>query len=278
MACESEEVLESKIEMEDRVNVYKYGDMLELATVPKKASPIEVKKIDKDHYKKINHATGEVDILEYQRHSKSRADNIPFVLRSMRNLRRIINANEWDNQLWLTLTYAENQKDTKQVYKDFQVFIKDLRRKVDCKLEYINVLEPQERGAWHCHVLLRSDDVERLYIPNEVVAKCWKKGFTKTKAIKETDNVAAYLTAYLTSFYDEEEKRSIKGSRLIMYPPGMNIFRCSRGINRPTEIKNVSKQTAMDTFDKDLSNLTYVSNKKIDLQDMSINYSLEIYD
>ena len=48
----------------------------------------------------------------------------------------------------------------------------------------------------------------------------WGQGFTKTKRLKDTDNVASYLMAYLTNVPKDEivpgtiKKGIIKGARL----------------------------------------------------------------
>ena len=62
----------------------------------------------------------------------------------------------------------------------------------------------------------------------------------------DVDNVGAYLSAYLTNAIvdadDEDEdtvevdgvkKAVIKGGRLHMYPTGMKIYRCSKGLKKP---------------------------------------------
>jgi hypothetical protein len=51
----------------------------------------------------------------------------------------------------LTLTYQENMLDRSQMARDFDVFIKRVRRVVK-GLEYVCVFERQKRGAWHAHI------------------------------------------------------------------------------------------------------------------------------
>lgn len=161
------------------------------------------------------------------------------------------NFNGGSSELWVTLTYAENVTDTSVVYQDFKNFMKKLRRKYakNRSLEYINVLEPQRRGAWHMHLLIKTDDGSHLRVENDDMRRLWGKGFVKVKRLKDTDNVSAYLMAYLTDIElkegetgsehvkVKEGKRYEKGGRLHMYPPGMNFYRCSRGIEQPKSIK-----------------------------------------
>ena len=41
------------------------------------------------------------------------------------------------------------------------------------------------RGAWHCHVLLRFNSLDKVYIPNADIAKIWGQGFVSVKAMKK---------------------------------------------------------------------------------------------
>jgi len=147
----------------------------------------------------------------------------------------IVNANfsGKSNELFITLTYAENMQDIKQVCRDYEVFYKKLKRKYkDYGFEYVSVPEPQSRGAWHLHVLLKAMNKEYLYIPNDEIETLWSHGFTKTERLNQVDNVGAYVSAYLTDLYNENTGAKAKGARLYLYPAGMNLYRCSRGIKR----------------------------------------------
>lgn len=173
-------------------------------------------------------------------HSKNRGEQMQSLRRSIRKLRMIINANFYGelNELFITLTYAENMQDIKRLYRDYVLFYQKLKRRYKgYGFEYIAVPEPQLRGAWHMHVLLKSMNKEYLYIPNDEVAELWGHGFTKTQRLENVDNVGAYVSAYLTDLYDEDTGTSTKGARLYLYPAGMNLYRCSRGIKRPHIIK-----------------------------------------
>ena len=166
---------------------------------------------------------------------------------------------------WVTLTYKENMKDTTKLYKDFEKFIKRFRYYFnDFKIEYIVAMEPQGRGAWHCHCIFIFDKTPPFINNNEVLQKLWSHGFTKTTNLKSIDNVGAYLTAYLGDmelnkynvsllkesgleaskmvfkYVNEIEgkklktpKSFIKGGRLYLYPPNFNLYRISKGIKKP---------------------------------------------
>jgi len=51
----------------------------------------------------------------------------------------------------LTLTYRENMQDRDRMVRDFDVFMKRLRRVVP-DVQYVCVFERQKRGAWHAHI------------------------------------------------------------------------------------------------------------------------------
>lgn len=74
------------------------------------------------------------------------------------------------SELWVTLTYRQNMTDIPTLRTDYDQFIRKLRRKYGA-LDYIYAIEPQERGAWHIHALIKSSSNKPLYIPNDVVAK-----------------------------------------------------------------------------------------------------------
>lgn len=51
----------------------------------------------------------------------------------------------------LTLTYRENMTDRGRMARDFDVFMKRLRRVVP-DFQYVCVFEQQKRGCWHAHI------------------------------------------------------------------------------------------------------------------------------
>ena len=55
----------------------------------------------------------------------------------------------------LTLTYRENMVDRDRMVRDFDVFMKRVRR-VCPNIQYVCVFERQKRGAWHAHIAVPS--------------------------------------------------------------------------------------------------------------------------
>lgn len=222
-----------------------------------------IRKLNKEKYMDIR--TGEVKDFK---HTENRSNNLKSVAKSLRIGRDYLNTNITDVSKcrWLTLTYRENMTDSKRLYKDFENFNTRLR-KIFGHYEYITASEPQARGAWHMHVVLIFENTAP-FMDNDIVAKAWRHGFTKTKSIKSVDNLGAYLTAYLGDMELSEaiaenidvnmddvktldveddtgklqEKKFVKGARLYRYPPQFHIFRYSRGIKKPVVTRQSYKQ------------------------------------
>lgn len=207
-------------------------------------------------------ASGEIKDVE---HHNTRKDNKKGLYKTFANARGLINSNVTDvsKVRWCTLTYAENMTDPKKLYEDFKLF--NMRLQYYCKSkgyskpEYIVMMEPQGRGAWHAHLLYIWEDMKAPYISNQEFREIWSHGFVRIKKLDNVDNVGAYLTAYLGDMEIDEigiekavgkkckivevedadgkkvKKAIVKGARLDLYPVNFNMLRCSRGVKRPIE-------------------------------------------
>lgn len=211
----------------------------------------------------VDRRTGEVK--EFQHHT-NRAEDKASVAQSLRKLRDLINANLEDPEtaLWVTLTYRENMTDPARLYEDYRRFWQRfkyyLNKQGHPPAEYVIAIEPQGRGALHAHCLF-SFSCKAPFIPNSEMARIWGHGFTKTQSLKGVGNPGLYLTAYLgnmelteainsgqfkagrISETKDKSKAVIKGARLKLYPPGFNLYRCSRGVKRP-EVCQMTEQEA----------------------------------
>lgn len=113
-------------------------------------------------------------------------------------------------------------------------------------------LEPQASGSWHLHGLIKRKTKLPFMSNNEIIEPMWGQGFTKTKRLKNSDNVASYLMAYLTDVPKDElvpgasKKGVIKGARLHFYPSGVHIYRGSRGLKQPIRKKGVKADILLD--------------------------------
>lgn len=245
------------------------GPVVEVTGYCKDPKPPPVKWLDDDTY--MLTAGPKEGLVETCQHGETRADSKQSVSRTLSHIRALINANVTvpQNCRWVTLTYRENMTDAKRLYKDFEKFWKRFlywcKEQGHGKPEYITVIEPQGRGAWHVHAFFIWDGPAPFIDNNAVMEKLWSHGFTKTKAVKDTDNMGAYFSAYLADMELDEvqnlsdkekisalqdgcdviekeytddsgkrvKKRFLKGARLALYPPGMNLYRRSRGIKDP---------------------------------------------
>ena len=250
------------------------GHVLEVTTRKKNTAGSPCRKLDKDHY--LDLRTGEV--LEYN-HIENRSESTRSIRNTLARIRALVNTNVTQPNAvrWVTLTYAENMTDTRRLYEDYFKFWK--RFSYWCKKngfekpEYITVQEPQGRGAWHVHAFFIWPGEAPYIDNNQVMQKLWGHGFTKVKALHDCDNIGAYFSAYLgdmpleevqrlpeaekekalsgatvleKEFRDEQErtktKKFVKGGRLYLYPPGMNIVRTTKGIKQPeVEVMTLSE-------------------------------------
>lgn len=149
------------------------------------------------------------------------------------------------------------------------------------------VLEPQASGSWHLHGLVKKKNGSFPFVKNEVVASMWRQGFTKTKKLKDSDNISAYLMAYLTDMPKEDiladtknnKKSIIKGARLHFYPSGVHIYRNSRGLRQPVKIRG-SKKKILEKYHINVSRLPDAAFKhEHKLKDgRKVHYLTEFYD
>lgn len=243
------------------------GNITEITVMKRKAQGAPTRKLDNDHF--VDLRTGEV--REYE-HIENRAGSAQSIRHTLARIRALVNTNvtDADRVRWLTLTYRENMTDPDRLYNDYkkfwQKFCRWCKKNGVQKPEYITVQEPQGRGAWHVHAFFIWPDCKAPFLPNDEIADLWKQGFTKTKAVNDVDNIGAYFSAYLGDMPLEEvqalpedeqakamvqavsvqekevtdsnlepvKKKFVKGGRLYLYPPKMNIIRYSQGIKEPT--------------------------------------------
>lgn len=285
------------IKSNDIVTVTEMNHITEVQYLKSKtpAGTCPIKRLDADRYMLTE--TGE--IKEYVK-SETRADNAESLRQTMKRLRYLINNNFTGarNELFLTLTYAENMMDTKRLYRDFEVFMKRLKRHFKGKnVKYLAVCEPQNRGAWHMHVLLKIEKEKNLFLQNELIESLWEQGFVSVKRLqKDVNNLGAYLTSYLTDIEipdssenrnigeiklveeggKEVPKRIVKGARLHFYPPNFNFYRSSRNCKKPLRRRmKYSSILRKRLGEKVYENTTVIVDKTVDFNDDKFeeNYS-----
>lgn len=117
----------------------------------------------------------------------------------------------------LTLTYRENVQDRARMARDFDVFVKRVRRVVP-DFQYVCVFERQKRGAWHAHIavprvlshymhkgtLVRSYDLLRSLWRGVVGSDGGNVDVSRQKRLKRsTARLASYLSKYITKGFAE---------------------------------------------------------------------------
>lgn len=238
------------------VRVSVQGQFLEVTNL--RAKPKQnIKKLNKFEYLELT--TGE--IKEYKLSDKKENDSLRKTFNRLRGLIRANFTENETNQLSITLTYRENMTDSERLYKDFNLFMKKLvyRYKDKFKFDYIAVAEPQGRGAWHIHLLLKTNNPKDiLFIENKALQLIWGHGMTDTQKLK-SDDIGTYYVAYFTDLIDEtkkpleemdskeKSKARVKGGRLHYYPKGFKFYRTSRGIVKPEVLENVSLDDLLET-------------------------------
>lgn len=253
---------------EATVTVKTAGNVIEVRYAVNGPPEITIQKLNADEY--LDFRTGAVERFQ---HAANRAGDKASVAQSLRKLRDLINANleHPENALWVALTYRVNMTNPVQLYEDYRRFWQRFKYYLNKRgypsAEYLVAMEPQGRGAYHAHTLFLFPD-KAPFIPNVDMARLWGHGFTKTKSLKGVDNPGLYLTAYLGDMEmteaisagrfkagrlgevetedergQKQKKAVIKGARLHLYPPGFNLYRCSRGVKRP-EVQKMTEGEA----------------------------------
>lgn len=181
---------------------------------------------------------------EWLKIQKNRSDAL---YRAKKEVFRQANTNSaaWgETTKFMTLTYRENVGDLKESNKVFKRFIQRLNYKLDIKLKYTVVVQFQDRGAVHYHLLCYNLPYTAQKLLRELWLKHGKGGTVNIKKIDHVDNIGAYITRYMV--------RSCDDDRLL----GNKCYFSSRGLKEPEEIiiSDEEKETLLKSHGK---NVTY---------------------
>lgn len=205
----------------------------------------------------------EIDKSKQGTVSERRADSLS---RTRNNIYNILSCNVGRYPKFLTLTCKDSILDYDVFLYEMKQFFKKMKRK-GFDLKYLWVAEHQtERGikegnigSYHAHIIIFNDE----YIDYNIINSCWN-GATNIRifnSCRYSDNintnekikdVSAYVVKYIT--------------KEMIVEFGSNLYHCSRGLNRPIEIKEVLN----GYYDK-LGNLCHVELKKCSETD-TFNY------
>ena len=148
---------------------------------------------------------------------------------------------------FFTLTFADNLTDVKKANYLFKKFKQKLQYKFGKDIKYLGVVEFQDRGAVHYHVLSNIP-----YIPQRDLQDLWGHGFVFINAINHVDNIGAYIVKYMT--------KDTTDTRL----QGLKAYLCSRNLIRPEEIVNHDL--------KEFKKLEDIIEKKYHLSEINAEY------
>jgi len=121
---------------------------------------------------------------------------------------------------FITLTFKENITDIKVANKEFKKYVQRMRYRYG-PFKYIAVIEFQDRGAIHYHML---SDLP--YIHYDKLYEIWDNGNIHVRSVDHVDNLGAYLVKYMTKENDDERLQ------------GENGYLISKGLERPIELKS----------------------------------------
>lgn len=151
------------------------------------------------------------------------------------DLRRLINANRHTLNKFITLTFAKNETDLNYCNYEFNKFIKRLKYYINKKgvnqFQYIVVVEFQERGAVHYHLLCNL-----CYIQNNILREIWGNGFVKINRIDRVDNLGAYVTKYM--------QKDLSDKRLL----SRKCYFTSKNLVKPFEITDKKEVDKLGTY------------------------------
>lgn len=267
------------------VTVTRMSDhLVEVQHMAKQNKTNNIKKLSCDEY--VDLSTGE--IKEFKK-TKTRAEGLNSLRQTFKKLRYLINNNFTGapNELFICPTYrGELQtRDHLKVGKDYDNFMKRLKRKFKgvSAVEAIKVLEPHASGNWHMHILLKFPDVERVFIPFAELNELWGNGSVSVRALKDVDNIGAYVSAYLADIevpddyehqdivvkdVDGQKKKFIKGGRLSFYPTGVNLYSKTKGMKYPERV-----EMTYEDAKKVVGNLAPHYSQSVEISDSDSDFS-----
>lgn len=200
---------------------------------------IEVYEYENGYLKGYSDKTGKTGRTEGVE-SENKGDNRAKAMQRARtDIRRLINANAEDFSKFVTLTFGKNEKDLDYCNREFKKFIQRLKYKYS-DFKYLTVVEFQERGAVHYHMLCNLP-----YIKSNELAEIWGNGFIKINRIDRVTNLGAYVTKYM--------QKDLSDARL----EKRKCYFTSRNLDKPIEITQKKEIEQLQTTLSRNLKLTY---------------------
>lgn len=108
-------------------------------------------------------------------------------MRTRSRIRRLVNSNPTMDK-FLTLTFADNVQDVAHANYLFKLFRQKLERYIGRKFKYLGVVEFQERGAIHYHLIM---DIP--FIEWQILSDIWGNGRINVQRIKKPNRAGVYM-------------------------------------------------------------------------------------
>lgn len=157
--------------------------------------------------------------------------------RAIRKFKNLVLTNAPHNRFrrHIILNYSGFMSNWNRVDKDFNRFIRQLQQETNQHFSYLYIVEPDDLGRWHIHLILIADD-SKISLSKATVAKCWQHGPLDMQSIYDLYGLVQYFNISFRQVEEGEEmtKAQKKGSRVHFYPPNARIYRRSRDIVDPT--------------------------------------------
>lgn len=155
-------------------------------------------------------------------------------------LRRLMMANQGQYKeldKFITLTFKKNSSSINECDREFNNFIKRLKRYTTADFKYLAVREKQDRGAIHYHCIFYNLP----FIKHKILLELWNKnnllmgGSSKLSGvnIKGIEEGTLIISSYMSKYFVKqlEEDDFLKGRKIILK---------SRDLIKPKEIKSES--------------------------------------
>jgi len=193
--------------------------------------------LDSEKVQKSPEDMSNTELLEHFKSEQRRV--LSSISRTRTMVRRLALMNFDNGSKFATFTFAENVTDLTVANKEWDKFIKRLRRKYG-SFKYLNVVEFQKRGAVHYHMV---SDLP--YIPKQELAELWGQGFVKINNIAHVDNIGAYIVKYMT--------KELFDPRFL----GRKAYMCSQGLERPIVYRGDEAEMIMQLYQLEQKKVVY---------------------
>jgi hypothetical protein len=136
------------------------------------------------------------------------------LMRIKTNIKRYFHCND-DLNRFVTLTFKKNITDLSVANACFKRFIQRLRFNYP-DIKYLAVVEFQERGAIHYHLVINR------YIKNQKLREIWRNGFVRINHINDRHHLICYVSKYFTK--NKASDRRLWGQKAFFRSKNLQVW------------------------------------------------------